>query len=529
MLFCPICVELYSSYQWEQDNNKFDFSHLQSVVCKDHSIDSDGPMIKCISCKLSTDSPMWNTRNQPLCYPCYSNKSRSCSASYCQTLITSTMPGVYVSPGGEKLYCEDCSAIKTLPKGFSKMWHPMAWEYDALCKCAACMLLAGKHSRWPAQPHMYGETTVACSTCSQKVGLLNGTVISGPVAYCHLCKGALKICPKCNQGRDKNQFKRTSGECGSYNKACNLCLVAKPQLFWYCDVGCMSWYPTGSICSCGGIHSYNYSPQFITFLTGRLQHERGVDHEVTPFIGLELEIEAQGPGASRAKGAKLMRELLEDVGYSVHDGSLLGVKHNQTGGEYGFEFVTHPFTYDWFEENWYRFEKALNALSTAGYRSWEGKRCGMHIHISRKPMSKAHQMKFARFIFGSSNLMVCVGQRGYNDQSLTKFSPFHGEDRSRFMEKINNHSNPGVSGHYTALNSLRESTLEARWFRGTLNPSGVRKNVELIHSLWQFTKAFGHSSANESNYIEWLRKPHHEGVQYRTLLDFIERNYITRR
>jgi hypothetical protein len=245
-------------------------------------------------------------------------------------------------------------------------------------------------------------------------------------------------------------------------------------------------------------------------------------------MGLELEIEAQKPGASKAKGANMTRDMLGDIGWCMHDGSLLGHKSNGTGGDMGFEFVTHPFTYEWFNENWHRFEEYLKVLSAKGYRSWHGGRCGMHIHISRAAMTDAHQMKFIRMVLGSTNLMMAVGQRGYRDKNLSKFAPFHADERSRLMEKVRSFQNPGVSGHYTALNTMRPSTIEARWFRGTLNPLGIRKNVELIHSMWYFTREYGFTSANEMNYITWLRQPW-GARRYGTLLNFIEHNYITRR
>jgi len=247
-----------------------------------------------------------------------------------------------------------------------------------------------------------------------------------------------------------------------------------------------------------------------------------------PFIGLELEIEAQKWGASRLAGAKLVNTIASDFGYVMHDGTLLGTDDGGLGGQKGFEFVTHPFTYEWFDEQWPNIENLLTTLSSAGYRSWEGGRCGIHVHVSRAPMSDAHQMKFIRFIYGSVNMMLCLGQRGYRDSVLNKFSPFHREDRSRLIMKIRDFVNPDVHGHYAALNCNKPATLEGRWFRGTLNPRGVRKNVEFMHSLWYFTKMFGFSSANEINYIDWLRESP-QSRQYMVLLDYLEREYVTRR
>jgi hypothetical protein len=309
---------------------------------------------------------------------------------------------------------------------------------------------------------------------------------------------------------------------------CSVCIEAAGG-WYFCNTQCNSWFQQSTQCDCGGVHAWNYVPPELTFFVGRHQNLTRIRREERiPFFGLELEIEAQLHSSSRSGGAALTRDMVGQYGWCMHDGSLLGNKSNGTGGEKGFEFVTYPFTFEWYEENWWQFERWLAEMRSRGYRAWDGGRCGMHIHVSRAPMTDAHQMKFIRMIYGSTNLMMAIGGRGYKDKNLSKFSPFHREDRSNLLMKVRNFTNPGVDGHYTAINTNKAATLEARWFRGTLNPDSIRKNIELMDAMWWFTREYGFVAANEMNFIQWLRDPM-QHRKYNTLLSFIERNYITRR
>lgn len=523
VLFCPECMKLYHA-KGEYGMNYWAYSPCHSVPCKKHSKSKAEPAIQCTGCKLKSVTIHYTRRRQPLCSACW-NTSTTCSAPYCKTVLHKNQDGIVASKAGKKFYCSDCALVKTVPEDASKEFHPLSWDYMPECWCRTCLHLAGKSPKWPKVYRPTPDTV--CDCCNDQIHSAASLAIEGTSQiYCHTCAKDLKTCPHCEHPRPKSQYHSTG-----YAHSNKLCVSCDPCMKehtskWLCTASCKCWYPNLEQCDCGGVLPYNYTPKTLTFLKARSQRRANI--EKVPFLGLELEVEAQHGRSSRIAGAKIVNTLAGDYGYVVHDGTLLGTNDGGLGGQKAFELVTFPFTYEWFDEQWPNIENLLATLSAKGYRSWEGGRCGIHVHISRAPMSDAHQMKFIRFIYGSVNMMLCIGQRGYRDKSMDKNAPFHKEDRANFIAKIRDYINPNVHGHYAALNTDKEATLEGRWFRGTLNPHGVRKNVEFMHSLWYFTKMYGFASANEINYIEWLRESP-QSKQYSVILDFLEREYVTRR
>ena len=519
--FCAACPDLYATNaKWAP----WATAPATNVPCKKHSASKSVAKSECIACGIIDTGYHYNLRGQAYCTDCWYGGT-NCAAFYCQNILNAKQKDVVHSGGN--IYCEDCALVQGMPATHPPDFHPLSWKYNSECWCSCCFHLAGKHDRWPINTNK-PVPNVTCAACLGSVH--SDTVIEledSEFVYCHACIWKLKMCVQCSTLRLDTQFHH-AGLMAShkYFGACDLCLKDCSDM-WLCEVSCKTFFGKGLKCNCGGVFPYDYVPDTLKFLIGSSQ--RAVNPDKVPFLGLELEIEAQEGHATRYKGAKIINKLAADYGYAMHDGTLKGTDDYGLGGEHGFEFVTFPFTYDWFDEHWPNIENMLTTLAAKGYRSWEGGRCGIHVHISRAPMSDAHQMKFIRFVYGSVNMMMCVGQRGYRDKSLQKNSPFHKEDREHFLQaKVRDNVNPGVHGHYAALNCNKPATLEARWFRGTLNPLGVRKNIEFMHSLWYFTKAFGFSSANEVNYVEWLRQSP-QSKQYAVLLDFLEREYITRR
>lgn len=532
VLYCPECDSPYECESSWRHGDYNDHSVMQSVPCPQHSKKSSHPAVECAGCKNVVNSNYTMTnRGAWLCHTCSYSETVHCFANYCGTQLTPTMDGVVSSVAGNRHYCGDCSTVKKVPIQFG---HPLAWDYSHTCLCTMCAMLRGRSDRWPD----LGEELipdVMCSRCQNFVGNGDGMIVHpGGGFHCHSCLTHMDKCEVCEEYRFPSQFHRTGYPSHhTHRNACDICMMATDK--WMCTVQCKRWFPMDAHCSCGGVHPWNYEPEELNFLVGRGQSSEAIMDRwqdkasgKIPFFGLEIEVEAHKGGATRAGGAAIVRNHMGDIGWVMHDGSLKGDKANGTGGDYGFEFVTHPFTYQWLHENWWRFEAMLAELAAKGYRSWEGGRCGIHIHVSREPMTEAHQMKFIRFIYGFTNLMMCIGQRGYTDKNLAKFASFDVENRNQLITKIRNNANPGASGHYTAVNTMKSATIEGRWFRGTLNPLAVRKNIELMDAMWWFTKKFGFSSANEINFIGWLRGPR-EQSKYATLLNYIEHNYITRR
>lgn len=417
--------------------------------------------------------------------------------------------------------CGSCYENAT-PPAWLPFTHPNQWEFDAYCTCRTCRWLKDNGERkfpdWlKPEASEYAPSMCYCGECGNMVPddltvemeSLDDSYDYHTTYLCHSCR---EIGGQCYCGHCDDTI--VSGRVVDLvNGFCSYC--AEDQGWWQCHEGCGGrWYSPDEDCNCDGVHAWNYVPDFIYY-------KMPEDSSVEPFIGWELEVEAVKGESSRRLGGTHIRDHYSWC-YAMHDGTLAD------RGQGGLEIVSHPMTYRWIRTNWDEIEGLLKWFSDKGFRAWETKRCGMHVHIDRRHMSDAHQMRFINFIYGSANLCMVIGQRGYRDPYLRKYAPFDREQRHQFIEKVRNNHNPGVDGHYAALNADTAATLEARWFRGTLNPVSFRKNIEFVRSVWEFTKTYGHASSNEINYVSWLN----ESMQYTrfgNVREYIESNYITRR
>lgn len=510
--------------EWAEDT-----SPRATFNCPDHSGEVRGS-VQCASCDrvgLAPRSVFHDVDGNAYCDRCRVMRVNcsSCQSSKPRPLMEihptqARRPDqVYLDGPGASYYCNQaCYDMKDIPHwlGVDKLED---FDFDPDCGCRGCMHLTSVDAvKWKPTKQLHRD--VECWSCGYSVAKIYDVQNLSPdniSRYCHLCF---------------DDMRAAQCDCGDYyanpdNRypMCFRCLEDDPG-WWKCEVQCGVWAAEGEECNCGGIHRYNYAPPAFTFF--KSDSEKG-DPDKVPYLGLELEVEVpvgMEDDLNRAQGASLLRGI--PWAYPVHDGSLRGNRVGGDGGDYGFEIVTHPLSFDWLRTNWLEVKTLLEQLRGMGFRSWDGGRCGMHIHISRRPMTEAHQMKFITFIYGSSNLAMAIGQRGYRDPALKKYASFDSEDRSRLIRKVRNFENPGVDGHYAALNANKRNTLEARWFRGTLAPIAVMRNIEFIHSVWLFTKKYGHATANEINYINWLSGTPERRI-YSTVREHIEKHYIARR
>ena len=433
--------------------------------------------------------------------------------------------GSYCSPECSD-FNHNITGSGSIPSG-RRWWKPQENEYISGCGCEMCswihdnihlMLIYDVYQDEVNPVVPPDESLPSCTSCGCHHHAEIGTLVPDG-SVCHYCTmSKIKECSNCQASKLIHNFHGTHR---THRGWCDSCMATLDD-HWLCDAQCSRWYSTQvhseGDCECGGINVWNYTPAYLKFL-----NYGDVDDTKIPYLGLELEVEAMTDGATRRSGAKLTRSIAKSWSWCMHDGSL------GENGQMGFEIVTHPMTYEWFDMNWPQIKTLLHSLREHGMRSWDSGRCGMHIHISRKLMSESHQLRFLNFIYGSSNLAMTIGGRSHADSTLTRYAPFDRERRSDFLgQKVRRYTNPGTDSHYAAVNANKKATLEARWMRGTLSPSSFRKNVEFIQSVWEFTRKFGNTSANEMNYITWLRSPP-ESRRFSNVLRFIEHNYITRR
>lgn len=254
-----------------------------------------------------------------------------------------------------------------------------------------------------------------------------------------------------------------------------------------CD-DCDEWYWDN--CACGdrraqSINDYSYKPQpnFV-----------GIDPHNT-YFGIEVETEVW---SNDLTGASDGVTEYADRFYLKEDGSI-----GRLNGEYvlddigqrmrGFEIVSHPYSFDyWHTPDLAIFNFMEKIRTQYRARSWDAKSsCGLHIHISRAGFSSgAHTHRFLWLIYGNSIEMSKLG--GRKGSSYAKFDDIwkfddYGRPYRYYKDKV--HWGRGYSTErYSAVNTNNKDTIELRWFKGTLNRSGILSSIQLAHACVEYTR-----------------------------------------
>lgn len=334
-----------------------------------------------------------------------------------------------------------------------------------------------------------------CSGCSTMI-TDDDTITAGDWHYCHDCGF---VCEHCNEGDVKDNshyvgdeywcetcYENSSFYCESCDQnysdgysyyivnGTTYCDSCNDDNNWYCD-GCDEYHSNDDSCgenSCcrgtSGIHDYSCKPDPI--FKGTAKH--GV------YLGFELETELARDVRSAGEWAS---QALEGTAYLKHDGSIGN----------GFEIVTHPHTHLTYREGSDTLWNTIEALRDMyGARSWDTDTCGLHIHISRKGFdSGAHLHRFIALVYHNAPTMMKFAGRKSRFARFNDVYTFDQYDRPVFSLKHKT-GNPSrhASERYSAVNTQNKDTIELRFFRGTMNKSGVLSALDLAQAMVEYTR-----------------------------------------
>jgi len=196
--------------------------------------------------------------------------------------------------------------------------------------------------------------------------------------------------------------------------------------------------------------------------------------ETNSFFGIELEIEFSNSGFNIGETENLLLEISnqwrDGLWYHHTDGSLSN----------GIELVSHPMSKD-FIQNDLKLD-FIESLRERGFRSWDEKTCGIHIHCDRRGFENAvHSYAFANLIY--CNPIEWQKMAGRNSSRFASFDPnardlvsFEIKDKSRNRNR------------YVAVNCTNQNTFEIRIFRGSLNETRIRNAFELVIAAQNYTR-----------------------------------------
>ena len=313
------------------------------------------------------------------------------------------------------------------------------------------------------------DCRIYCEYC-ENFDYENGSrYVEGCGTYCEVCADNYTFwCERCESTYSDNDSSFEVSDIGVY--WCEDCCQDNAN---WCN-GCDMYYRDGCDVCDGSrlINQYSYKPDPVFY---------GKDKNKL-YFGIELEMEIRDGELNDS--ANYLMEMLGDFVYLKEDSSI------NSGGYRGFEMVSHPASLEYFASNknlWSALDY-LKRVHTA--RSWDAKSCGLHVHISRDGFrSGAHTHRFLSLIYKNSDKMMRLGGRKstyarFND--VYKYDEF---DRPylTLADKVAHPSN-AMTERYSAVNTQNEHTLELRFFRGTMNPSGVLSAIQLAHATVEYTR-----------------------------------------
>jgi hypothetical protein len=182
------------------------------------------------------------------------------------------------------------------------------------------------------------------------------------------------------------------------------------------------------------------------------------------------------------------QQLVDSVGESLVDFALL--KHDGTITN-GFEIVTAPSSLGVHRTRWEKFFGNTEALAFLS----SPKNCGMHVHISRKPLSVEMRQNMHLFVNDPANqkFITLIAERGPG--SYNKYIPKRKQD----IETVNLQK-------YEALNFTPKRTIEMRIFASTTKYETLMKNLEFCASLVHWVQTHKIETPAKADYISGLER-----------------------
>lgn len=191
------------------------------------------------------------------------------------------------------------------------------------------------------------------------------------------------------------------------------------------------------------------------------------------YLGVELEFNF-GNEFERTNTLTHWK-ILKPWWYAVEDHSL---------DTWGFELVTHPMSYEWFLRHRYEFIEMLAVMKQNEPRIDND--CGMHVHLSRWSFTKAHLLRFQKFIYGYPQFIRKLSKRPL--YVLDKWATLNEteteiERKTKLKMAQYNSENKNV-----AVNLCHKNSIEVRIFKNSTNPKDVFTAIEFCTAAWEYTK-----------------------------------------
>lgn len=262
------------------------------------------------------------------------------------------------------------------------------------------------------------------------------------------------------------------------------------------DSVCESCCPNDRYCdSCDRYHLDGDCPRDSALIKGHSYSKYPEPLGTGPiYFGVELEVEVHegensgdeddddGDYGDREGPARDVQKLLGDFVVLKEDGSL----------NCGFEIVSRPASLAEHRKAWPKLFSAIPGL----LRSHDTSSCGLHVHVSREPLSSVHILKIDAFVNENAEF---IGKLAGRSESTW----------ARICKKDKLADYGQAEGEkYKALNLLHKKTIEFRVFKGTLNSETFFARLESVSAIVEYTRnisiATGVAPLLAKEFCKWL-------------------------
>lgn len=408
------------------------------------------------------------------------------------------------------IYCDDCrdEQLTECEECGKVILYDDAHMYDDKIYCEAC----------------FDNNFISCADCGDVVPVDDAIETADGDMICNRCfENYYTVCRDCEAVVHIDRSMSDERGC-SYCEECYderytsctycRCEIERDDVYYngWGDPCCEECYYEN--CNDGEseyIHDSGYRPRPIF---------KKVDKEKDElYFGIELEV---AKGDIRDTAEHLRDEWSDDESlfFMKEDGSVSN----------GYEIVSHPFTLAYHKK--FVWDKMFAYLVQNGMRSHNTDNCGLHIHISKKPITITEQIRFGMFIniqrermellsrrktdeirhwatFKDSEKkhIKCVklpkpdedgvydGDMVYKEERDAIYGGTYKTGKMCKKFRIGNkyygsayHTNVNGSGRYECANFDPRDTIEVRLFKGTLRYDTFIASIELCHAMVMYCK-----------------------------------------
>lgn len=253
-----------------------------------------------------------------------------------------------------------------------------------------------------------------------------------------------------------------------------------------------------SKCGIGGykqiISSYHGSRPELKFF--HAAHE--TVHKRTRFFGVELE--AFVPPKHQNKAKEYSNYYAYMASKILNDKEPHCLMEWDSSVDLGYETIFMPMTKDYMRE--YKMSKKIWELQKLGLESFETRKCGMHVHVSRDALKPIDWWK-VNALFAKCRRKI-ISLSGRTEAQLNDWAAIDTEGEFISKHEKQKHTNKRItapktnnagrsSDKYTAVNFKNSKTVEFRLFNGTMNGDRFMHIVSFVDAVLDFATTHGYS------------------------------------